>query len=126
MSVPVPVEQLQEAVAEYGTAAFLLTGGPDGRPKVASVEVAFVDERIEVSAGGGSAANAAARPLTTLLWPPPAPGGYSLIVDAEAEVDGATIRLTPTNGVKHRPAQSGQPSGREGCAADCAPLFTSP
>jgi hypothetical protein len=124
MSVPVPVEQLQEAVAEYGTAAFLLTGGEDGRPKIASVEVSFVDDAIVVTAGGGSAANALARPLVTLFWPPPSPGGYSLIVDARAEVAGAAIHLTPTNGVLHRPAQPGQPAGRDGCAADCAPLFS--
>jgi hypothetical protein len=123
MSVPVPVEQLQEAVGEYGTAAFLLTTGADGRAKVASVEVAFADDAIEVEVGTGSAANAADRPLVTLLWPPPTLGGYSLIVDAGAAVEGTTVRLTPTRGVLHRPAAPGQPSGHDGCGADCEPLF---
>jgi hypothetical protein len=123
VSVPVPVEKLQEAVGEYGRAAFLLTTGDDGRAKVASVEVSFVDDGISVNVGGGSAANAGTRPLVTLFWAPPAPGGYSLIVDATAAVADTTIRLTPTSGVLHRPAQPGQPSGHEGCGADCGPLF---
>jgi hypothetical protein len=123
MSVPVPVEQLQEATAKYGSAAFLLTAGSDGRPKVASVEVEFDGGEITLAVGSGSAANAAAHRLVTLFWPPHTAGGYSLIVDAEAAVDGTTARLVPTRGVLHRPAHAGQPSGRDGCAADCAPLF---
>jgi hypothetical protein len=115
---------LEEAAAEYGRAAFLLTAGNDGRPKVASVEVEFGGGGVTVAVGGGSAANAAARPLVTLFWPPHTAGGYSLIVDAEAAVEGTWVRLTPTKGVLHRPAHGGQPSGRDGCASDCAPLFT--
>jgi hypothetical protein len=123
VSVPVPVEKLQEASEEYGTAAFLLTTGNDGRAKVASVEVRFDGAGLALDVGGGSAANASARPLVTLFWPPPTPGGYSLIVDADATVDGATVRLAPSRGVLHRPATSGVPSGHDGCAADCEPLF---
>jgi hypothetical protein len=120
VSVPVPVEGLRDALSDYGTTAYVLTTGRDGRPKVASVEVAWAGDRLEAAAGDGSRANAADRPLVTLLWPPPEPGGYTLIVDASAEVDHERLVLTPTKGVLHRPAAS--PDHARACGSDCRPL----
>ena len=60
-------------------------------------------------------------PLVALLWPPPAHGGYSLIVDADVIASvvvegGHEVTLRPTRAVLHRPAPSG--SGN-----DCSPVF---
>jgi hypothetical protein len=59
-----------------------LPDGPDGPegPK-ALIDVGLI--------GGRTRKNLAERRDVTLLWPPPEPGGYSLIVDGEAEVTDA-------------------------------------
>ena len=40
----------------------------------------------------------------TLVWPPTEPGGFSLLVDGAATVDGETITVAPTKAMLHRPA----------------------
>jgi hypothetical protein len=42
-----------------------------------------------------------------LLWPPSAPGDYSLIVDGAATVAGSTVVVNATRAVRHRPAPGG-------------------
>ena len=66
----------------------------------------------------------------TLLWPPPQPGGYSLIVDGTAEVtdaDDETARLgvVPTRALLHREADSDSPEVAKGCLHDCV-VFAEP
>jgi hypothetical protein len=39
-----------------------------------------------------------------MLFPPLDEGGMSLIVDGTAEVEGATVLVTPTGAVLHRAA----------------------
>ncbi len=72
--------------------------------------------------GGRTRENLAQRRDVTLLWPPPEPGGYSLIVDGEAElsdVGNETVRLgvVPARALLHREADS--PSAAKGCLHDC-------
>ena len=118
MSLPVDVAALAERISEFGDRAYLVTVADDDRPHVVSVPVVLDGDRIGVQAGRGTAANLAARAAATLLWPPVAGGGYSLIVDGEAvtpvEPGPATIRVTAA--VLHRVA------GVTGDAPTCLPL----
>jgi hypothetical protein len=82
---------------------------------------------LAAEAGKRSAANATARPSVSLLFPPLAAGGYSLIVDGTALVvaseNGARVLVTPTKAVLHRPAESPDPAAS--CGADCVSLLPS-
>jgi hypothetical protein len=104
MSIAVALSDLRSTAAPYGDAAFLLTVGEDGRPHLSHVRVRYAGQQLLTTAGQRSRGNASERPLVTLLWPPHAPGGFSLVVDAGAAVDGDDIVLTPTKAVLHRPA----------------------
>ncbi len=80
--------------------------------------------------GGRTRKNLAHRRHVTLLWPPPEPGGYSLIVDGSAEVTDAedeTARLgvVPTRALLHRDAAPDSPSAAKGCLHDCV-VFSEP
>jgi hypothetical protein len=129
MSIPVELPSLVEAMAAYGDAVFLLTGSDGGRPHIAHVRLdvagaGTLDHTAVLGAGRTSAANARARPEVALLFPPYEAGGYSLIVDAVATVDGgpdgeATVRVTATRAVLHRPAAA--PDG-SASGSDCRPL----
>jgi hypothetical protein len=74
--------------------------------------------------GGRTRSNLNHRSDVTLLWPPPEPGGYSLIVDGRAEVtdsdtdaDSARLGVVPTRALLHRNADS--PEVAKGCLHDC-------
>lgn len=126
MSIPVALEKLHAEVERFGATPFLLTVSDDGRPHSVSVAASWRDGALVAKAGKRTAANAAARKLVSLLWAPIEPGGYSLIVDGDAALEGAgddaRVVVRPTRGVLHRPAAS--PAAMpEGCSADCVPLL---
>jgi hypothetical protein len=78
--------------------------------------------------GGRTRANLVQRRDVTLLWPPPEPGGYSLIVDGHAQVsedgaDSVRCRVVPTRALLHREADS--PTAAKGCLHDCV-VFSEP
>jgi hypothetical protein len=80
--------------------------------------------------GGRTRENLAQRSDVTLLWPPPEPGGYSLIVDGRAEAtdsDTETARLgvVPTRALLHRDADPDSPKAAKGCLHDCV-VFAEP
>jgi hypothetical protein len=111
MSVPVPIEALAAQLRSYGAVAFVVTTSDDGRPHTVSVAVEIDGTTLRAAVGRTTATNAAARPAVTLLWPPSADPRYSLIVDAEARVEGtagidASVVLTPTRAVQHRQADA--------------------
>jgi len=121
MSIAVSLDELRQRMEEFTTDAYLLTVRDDGRAHSVAVPVRWEDDTLVMPAGNTTAANAKARPLVALLWPPPQRGGYSLIVDATvvaaAEVEGGhEVTVRPTRAVLHRPAPSGQGN-------DCAPLL---
>lgn len=111
MSVPVALDQLHAALDEFGTVAYLLSAGGDGRPRCVSVALSWNDDQLMASIGKRTSANIGVQPLVSLLWPPVEPGGYTLIVDGtaavseESEGGGAVITITPSNGVRHRNAE---------------------
>jgi len=120
MSIPVEIVALADAMERHGPAAFFLTTGDDGRAHVSHVAVTWVGDELRVDVGRSGARNAAARPSTTLLWPPIEAGGYSLIVDVAARVHDGHAVLTPQRAVLHRPAPAPDPGAS--CGHDCAPL----
>jgi hypothetical protein len=125
MSIPVPLERLRAAVEERGGSAYVLTVHDDARPHAVHVPVRWVGDVLAADVGGRSAANAAARPAVSLLFPVRADGDYSLIVDGTAAVvpreDGQQLLITPTRAVLHRPAAAPDPASP--CGADCVPLL---
>lgn len=114
MSIPVDVSELQSVAAGQAAFAYLLTVSDDARPHAVAVVVTIDERGIACEAGRTSCANAAARPSVSLLWPPGAPGDYSLICDGVASVDGSRIVVVPSRAVRHRPAVGG--------GNDCAPV----
>lgn len=127
----VDFKRLAAALPDYPF-AYLITVDDDYRVHTVTVEPTLLDVDAAVLdvglIGGRTRANLAQRPDVTLLWPPPQPGGYSLIVDGHAEVseDGAdSVRcaVVPTRALLHREADS--PSAAKGCLHDCV-VFSEP
>jgi hypothetical protein len=83
--------------------------------------------------GGHTRKNLAHRCDVTLLWPPPQPGGYSLIVDGCAQADSdahsgsemARFGVVPTRALLHRDADPDSPGSAKGCLHDCV-VFSEP
>lgn len=120
MSIPVPVASLDEALAAYSY-AYLLTVSDDGRPHAVAVLPRLTDGVLHASIGHRSGVNASTRPDgVSLVWPPTTAGGYSLIIDGAAVVDGESISVTPSKAVLHRPAPPETGAVEDGaCGSDC-------
>jgi hypothetical protein len=114
MSLRVELERLLEVAGGFGTVPMLLTVDADGRPRASAVTVSWDGVHAMVSAGRRSLANAAERPLVSLLWPAPAGERFALLVDGEvvttevtAPVDdsgkggGGTVLVRATSGILH-------------------------
>jgi hypothetical protein len=127
MSIPVPLDRLRAALEERGGNAYVLTVSDDGRPHAVHCPVRWDHDLLTTEVGKRSAANAAARPSVSLLYPVRTDGDYSLIVDGTAVVvsrdQGHQLVITPTRAVLHRPAAAPDPASA--CGADCVPLLTS-
>lgn len=146
MSIPIPLEELAEALARRSNTAYLLTVGDDGRTHCIASTLEWVDDEIDVAAGATSLRNADARGVVVLLVPPAtglvasaASAGtgeadnsldaYSLIVDADvtgtparspaAGGRASSLLVRPTHAVFHRPAPSSD--GRH--AHDCVHVY---
>jgi hypothetical protein len=122
MSVPVDVASLRAEIEREGAAAFLVTVGDHDVPHVVSVLVSWVDDRLAVGGGRRTAANVAARPTVTVLWPAREDGGLSLLVDGQAEVAGEQVLVSPTSAIRHRSVTDPDGSRRSDCAELPAPL----
>jgi hypothetical protein len=126
---PVDFQRLADTLPSYPF-AYLITVGDDYRAHTVTVEPVLRDFAVlDIGLiGGGTRTNLAHRSNVTLVWPPPEPGGYSLIVDGRAEISDAgaeTVRcaVTPTRALLHRNADS--PSVAQGCVHDCV-VFSLP
>ena len=118
VSVKVEMAELGATVGQYGF-AYLVSVGDGGRAHVLAVWPEIGDDGLVVDGvGRHSQENATARPDVTLVWPPVEEGGYSLLVDGQASVDGSVITVAPTKAILHRPAAG--PDGRR-AGSDCAP-----
>jgi len=125
MSIPVPLRQLDDALHERGSAAYVLTVSELGTPHVVHAVVTSEGDRLRATVGAHTADNAARRPRVSLLYPTRTTTDYSLIVDAVATVevteDGPCLLLKPTRAVLHRPAPAPDPATSP-CGSDCVPL----
>lgn len=146
VSIQVQLGELADAMAVYRF-AYMVTMSDDGRAHVVAVTPHWDGGALVVDGiGRRSAANLAARPAVTLVWPPLEPAGYSLILDGQAqggdgdagngrdaepagaEPAGAAVTIVPSRAVLHRPApgarsaagpDAGQPAVSGAAAPGC-------
>lgn len=108
MSVKVELGELAEKIEEYGF-AYLVTVSAEGKAHVLAVTPDVTAVGVVVGGvGRHTVANVAGNAIATLVWPPVADGGYSLIVDGSAVADDsgetAVVTVAPTKAILHRPA----------------------
>ena len=115
MSVAVELDRLRDEIARFGASPFLLTVDDDGRPHATVVAGTLEGDRFRAGVGRRSASFADARPSVSLLWPPVEPGGFSLIVDGTAAVEGEEVVVTAARAILHR-------RRADGPGSDCVKL----
>ena len=128
MSIVVDLDQLATTLHAYPY-GYLLTSRK-GAVKAVTVTASVVDGQVDIPVGSsGSARNLSDNPTATLLFPPTAPRGYSLIIDGTASATERGFSLAPAKAVLHRPADHGDaPAGDpmhthdSDCGHDCRPL----
>jgi hypothetical protein len=104
MSIKVELSELGARLDDHDL-AYLVTVADDGRARILAVAPRSGAGGLVIPDAGRSApANATARPDVTLVFPPRAADGFTLLVDGVASVDGETITVAPTAAVLHRPA----------------------
>ena len=128
MSIPVALVALRAAVEERGATAYLITVSASGAPHLVHVALTWEGDALAAEVGKRTAANAAAHPAVSLLFPVRSPDDYSLIVDGAASVAGPPgaqrLLIAPTTAVQHRPAVSPDPAAS--CGHDCVPVLAAP
>ncbi|MCO5310438.1 MAG: hypothetical protein M9891_14370 [Austwickia sp.] len=105
MTIPVPLGDLEQLLATAGYAsALLITVPATGHAKVLTVDP-VPDGRVFLvpTPSRGAAANLAANPAVTLVWPPQQRHGFTLIVDGTGVADDEGITVTPVHAILHRP-----------------------
>ncbi len=121
MSIKVEESELADAIANRPY-AYLLSPGRD-RPHVVQVVPTLADGVMYVDAPGRSAVTLAQSfPDVTLLYPPDAAEGYSLILDGTAHTHGDDLHVAVEHAVLHRRATATSEPSITGCGADCHPL----
>ncbi len=113
--------------------AYLITVGDDGRPHPVPVMPVLKGDTVYIGAIGGSRSrkNLARTNDVTVMWPPPVPGGYTIIADGQADVSEpggdslASLKFVPTRAVLIRIATPESP-GETPCYSDCVDLKLSP
>lgn len=119
-----PVDDLGALASERGPGAYLVTVSDRGGPHTVYTTARWEAGMFVAEAGATTSANAAARPMVSLLYPVRAAGDYSLIIDGVATVEpgpaGSRVRVRPTKAVLHRHGPPPDPASA--CGADCVPL----
>jgi len=112
--------------------AYLVTVDAENRPHPVPVMPILKGDTVHIGALGGrrSRANLARSSEVTVMWPPPVPGGYTVIVDGTAEVSDAggelaSLAIAPSRAVLIRVATPASP-GETPCYSDCVDLKLTP
>jgi hypothetical protein len=122
MSVKVDLAELASALGDF-TFAYLITVGDDFRAHTVAVQPVLTDGVIDVgSIGNTTRKNVCRHDGVTLVWPPTKAGGYTLIVDGQAQPTDDGLKVLPSRAVLHRPATPETPAANPGCLHDCVPL----
>ena len=103
MSIPVAVTDLEATLVDF-LWGYLVSVNAEPRAHLRAVPTRFLDGVLLARVGEGTKVNVAERPKVTMVFPPSAAGGMSLIVDGDATVRDDDIVLTPTSAVLHRAA----------------------
>ena len=121
MSIKVDESELAEAISGRPY-AYLLSPGRE-RPHVVQVVPTLSDGVMYVDVPGRSAVTLAeTNPSVTLLYPPDAADGYSLIIDGTAHAQGEDLHVAVDHAVLHRRATDTSEPSTTGCGADCHPV----
>lgn len=125
-TVPLQASDVDAALRDRGSSAYILTVSDDGSPHAVQVDIARAEAGgLTAAVGNTTASNARTRPHVSLLFPFRHAGDYSLIVNAtasvEREAEGHRLRLTPIRAVLHRPGPPPDPAASS-CGSDCVPL----
>lgn len=132
MTSNVDFDQLAEKLVGHDY-AYLITVGDDGRPHPVPVMPVLKGDTIYIGAIGGSRSrkNLARSTDVTVMWPPPVPGGYTVICDGTADVldpggdSLASLKYVPARAVLIRVATPTSP-GETACYSDCVDLKLAP
>ncbi len=122
----VDLERLAAALADYPY-AYLITVDEAYRVHTVTVRPRLRDSALDIGPiGGHTRENLAQRGDVTLLWPPPEPGGYSLIVDGRAAAsdpadESAPVAVVPTRALLHRDADPAAAGGLHDCVVFSLP-----
>ncbi len=103
MSIPVPLTELVTTLAAYPW-GYLVTVGDDMRAHSLAVPTNYDGKSLRAAGGRTARRNIVSRPDVTMVFPHPAAGEYSLIVDGTATEDGDDVVVVPSHAVLHRPA----------------------
>ena len=121
MSIPVDIENLEDALSEYGMNPYLITTDNEARPHITHVTLSADSAGFVCDLGRKTSANAIDRPSIALLWPPPTQDSHSLIVDGVIEVidtqDGPQGLIAPKAAILHRPSL--ERGTNQNCDSDC-------
>ncbi|MGB3859536.1 MAG: hypothetical protein WBG89_03770 [Ornithinimicrobium sp.] len=121
MSIKVEESELADAI-KGRPYAYLLSPGRK-RPHVVQVVPALTGGVMYVDRPGRSAVTLAeTSPHVTLLYPPDAAEGYSLIIDGTAHAHGEDLHVAVDHAVLHRRATATSAPSATGCGADCHPV----
>lgn len=126
MTSNVDFTRLAEKLVGYDY-AYLITVDAENRPHPVPVMPTLQGDTVHIGALGGrrSRTNLARSADVTVMWPPPTPGGYTVIVDGTAEVsDGgelASLKIAASRAVLIRVATPSSP-GETPCYSDCVDL----
>lgn len=126
MTSNVDFARLAEKLVGYDY-AYLITVDAENRPHPVPVLPTLDGDTVHIGALGGrrSRANLARSSDVTVMWPPPAPGGYTVIVDGTAEVSDAgelaSVTIAASRAVLIRVATPASP-GETPCYSDCVDL----
>ncbi len=116
MGAQMDLDRLADALGDYDF-AYLITVTEDYRVRAVEVQPVLQNRAFDVRpVGEHTRANLSRHGTATLVWPPREPGGYSLIVDADADAEddaAGAVRLIPTRALLHRPVTA------DGPASDC-------